>query len=322
MKVFVYGTLLRGCINHVVIKSSNGEFIKKDTINARMFTSNWTFPFISLTQPLDYKVHGEIYEVDTIHHLDRLEGYRGENNPSNLYDRRTVITDSGETVFVYEAGKYQLNLPCYWIISGDWKSAVNKQIEFVVNSCSFPLPKTKSKFWINLLVYLKKNGGSVSIPFASHRAMRYAAEKMNIKIKMVQQKNGYQHYVVTFAPKIEFVRIIHADARYAYRSEDGEMMEKSLTHQFIADNYYEAVVAAMDWAKDRFKIIIQDFYDYKESFISSLTLGECFINRLPVSHSVGHVSFFQWKYDWPGTFEDWLKNKKDELDKPITLIGK
>jgi gamma-glutamylcyclotransferase (GGCT)/AIG2-like uncharacterized protein YtfP len=304
------------------MEMSNGKFIKKDTINARMFTSNGSFPFISLDQPLDYKVHGEIYEVNNLHNLDRLEGYRGENDSSNLYERRTVITDSGETAFVYEAGEYQQSKPSIWIVSGDWKSAIDNLDEQIsVNNCSFPTPKTDSQFWTDLLIYLKKNKGSVSIPFASHRAMRYAAEKMNIKIKMVQQKNNYQHYVVTIAPKIEFIRVIHIDARYAYRHEDGEMMERSLTHKFIADNYYEAVVAAMKWAKDRFKTIIKD--SYKESFISSLTLGEYLISQLPSSYGIGHAgAFFQWKYDWPGTFEDWLRNKKDELDAPVTLIGK
>jgi gamma-glutamylcyclotransferase (GGCT)/AIG2-like uncharacterized protein YtfP len=333
MKVFVYGTLLRGCGNHAVMEMSNGKFIKKDTINARMFTSNWSFPFISLNQPLDYKVHGEIYEVDNLHRLNRLEGYRGENDPSNLYDRRTITTDSGETAFVYEAGKYQQSRPSLWIINGDWKSAINKteeEQEFVVRNCSFPLPKTDPQFWTNLLVHLKKNGGSVSIPYVSHRAMRYAAEKMNIKIKITLHKGITEetkfvkftpppYYIITLAPKIEFVRVIHADVRYAYRSGDGEMRETSLTLKFIAENYYEAVVAAMDWAKDRFKTIKDS---YKESFISSLTLGAYFISRLPSSYGIGHAgAFFQWRYNL-GTFEDWLRNKKDELDVPITLIEK
>jgi gamma-glutamylcyclotransferase (GGCT)/AIG2-like uncharacterized protein YtfP len=38
-------------------------------------------------------VKGEVYEVDdaTLERLDRLEGYRGEDYPGNMYDRRSIV---------------------------------------------------------------------------------------------------------------------------------------------------------------------------------------------------------------------------------------
>ncbi len=97
--LFVYGSLKFGEMNHDRI--FGGFDIK--------VTPAWTYGklydlghFPALTDG-NNKVYGELIEFDNpeiLKRVDYLEGYRGENNSYNFYDRREtqVFTDKNEVI--------------------------------------------------------------------------------------------------------------------------------------------------------------------------------------------------------------------------------
>lgn len=100
--VAVYGSLLSGLHNHGVMKAAQGELLGVTRLEPK-------FKLISLgSYPGLIKDEGttapivEVYRVaeENLHILDGLEGYRGENDPSNFYDRITEPTEFGD-VYVY-----------------------------------------------------------------------------------------------------------------------------------------------------------------------------------------------------------------------------
>lgn len=90
-RVFVYGTLRRGCSNHGLIARSEylGEAVT-DTGYSMLHLGG----FPGVVKKGNYSIYGELYEVDeaTLRQLDRLEGH-----PS-FYERRliTVLPTSQE----------------------------------------------------------------------------------------------------------------------------------------------------------------------------------------------------------------------------------
>jgi len=122
--IFVYGSLLSGLHNHYLLNGI-ATFVREDFINAQLFTSNWAWPFIKLSQ--DGKVRGEIYHIKekNIYILDHLEGYHIEDDES-LFLRKTIKANSGITAFVYEGGNYLRNSICgEYLPSGDWQKELN-----------------------------------------------------------------------------------------------------------------------------------------------------------------------------------------------------
>ena len=97
--LFTYGTLKRGFQNHHRIFSDYDIKV----------TPAWTYGklydlgcFPALTDG-NNKVYGELIEFDNpaiLKRVDYLEGYRGENNSYNFYDRREtqVFTDKNEVI--------------------------------------------------------------------------------------------------------------------------------------------------------------------------------------------------------------------------------
>jgi len=198
--VFVYGTLLRGLSNYQVMENSNGKFICKDKIRGRMFNFTVGFPFITLQDPFNYLVHGEVFEVDHFQFLDRLEGY-DENRPGNFYSRSIVKTLSGLDVCVYHIEGYPK--PCNWIISGDWKEWKHQLVQgtesrFTTENTLFPLPKKGTYFYVKLLDFLEKNAmyGSIAVPPYAYRSIEYASEKTGIKIHR-QYSKEYGCYLIS-----------------------------------------------------------------------------------------------------------------------------
>ena len=128
IKVFTYGTLRRNCINYRLMETINSTFLKEDDIYGQMFTNNKVFPFIVLDKSLkhNYKVHGEIFEVESLDELDCLEGYLKDNEQHNLYNRLKVQTLSNETVWVYEGGTYLKNSYCLQIQTGNWTNFIKE----------------------------------------------------------------------------------------------------------------------------------------------------------------------------------------------------
>lgn len=136
--VFVYGSLLSGLYNNRVMKEAKGELVSNASItNAKMFTSNWAYPYIMKTDSESDKVVGELFMVpeDKIPRLDRLEGYiPGRNN--NLYDRLIVKAEFPTVdgpvhvdATVYMAGEIFKTrcLPADPIPSGNWKLALEER---------------------------------------------------------------------------------------------------------------------------------------------------------------------------------------------------
>jgi hypothetical protein len=106
------------------------------------------------------------------------------------------------------------------------------------------------------------------------------------------------------------VLVFVASPAYAYREKDGEfagqMLEKQMDQEFIADSYGEAVKHAIAWAHNRFEAIIKDWYN--ESFFSSIKVYVKSIGRSQENGQLdthNHGCFFEWKYDWPGTLEEY-----------------
>lgn len=99
MKVFVYGTLMKGLRNHIYIK--NQRLIGKAFLTGyEMYNIRW-FPGIVKSESVSQPIIGELYEIDTncLAVLDRLEG------EGHLYKRveEKVTTEDGQvhTAYVY-----------------------------------------------------------------------------------------------------------------------------------------------------------------------------------------------------------------------------
>lgn len=125
MKVFVYGTLRKGCGNHGLLHGSTP--LGKARLNATMYSFGY-IPYVSLMNPdpTSY-VHGEVYEIDEfiLSRLDQLEGYREGNAESSFYNRslvRVLLDDENgkeENAYVYHID-YRENNAAKRIASGDW----------------------------------------------------------------------------------------------------------------------------------------------------------------------------------------------------------
>jgi len=130
--VFVYGSLLKGLGNHSLLQSPDVHFVCNDSIRAKLFTSNWSWPFIVFSQSSHDRVLGEVYEVPytVLRRLDGLEGYQ-PGKKDGLFIRkhaRTIknLCRSSLDVYVYEGGSSLQQRLCYQIINGDWRDIKNQ----------------------------------------------------------------------------------------------------------------------------------------------------------------------------------------------------
>jgi len=125
------------------------------------------------------------------------------------------------------------------------------------------------------------------------------------------------------------IYVFESSPAYAYRETGGnfagQMLETSLRKQFLADSRYEAVVKAVAWAKERYKNYMKDAYN--QSFFSSIkvyikSIGRIDENGNALDGSTG-VLLFEWKYDWPGTLDSYIKLfDKPEIKKKFSIIAK
>ena len=131
MKVyaFVYGSLLKDLHNHHHLNGASQ--VTTGSIRAKLFTHNWSYPFIRFSNSNKDRVVGEVYEVEkkvVNRNLNYLEGYHSKNNPGNLFERRYIIvqTPIGKIkAYAYRSG---MRLESYMtpdmiatLSSGDWK---------------------------------------------------------------------------------------------------------------------------------------------------------------------------------------------------------
>ena len=111
-RVFVYGTLLRGEVNHHLLAAA--RFLGEHRTEPR-FTLLVLGAYPGLAPGGDTAVHGEVYAVDAtgLHRLDQLEDY------PRLYDRRRIPTAYGSAwVYLYRGSRQDR----ICLAQGDWRT--------------------------------------------------------------------------------------------------------------------------------------------------------------------------------------------------------
>jgi gamma-glutamylcyclotransferase (GGCT)/AIG2-like uncharacterized protein YtfP len=111
-RIFVYGTLLRGEVNHHLLRGA--RFLGEHRTEPR-FTLFSLGAYPGLVGGGDTAVLGELYAVDAagLRRLDQLEDY------PRLYDRRLIPTDHG-SAWVYLYRGMRRDRPR--LAGGDWRS--------------------------------------------------------------------------------------------------------------------------------------------------------------------------------------------------------
>lgn len=109
IRVAVYGTLKKGRGNHRVMENAGGKLLGEDVVPAKLYAYCQGFP--SLTLEPYHGVLIEVYEVENLSPLDRLEGY-----PS-FYNRSVIDTQYGQA-WIYHMDEDDLNGKVDVITSG------------------------------------------------------------------------------------------------------------------------------------------------------------------------------------------------------------
>jgi gamma-glutamylcyclotransferase (GGCT)/AIG2-like uncharacterized protein YtfP len=127
--VFVYGTLKRGFPNHHVMERAGGRLVSDNVEMAyvRLHNVGGAYPALveDLASPAKY-VKGELWRVQDLAPLDRLEGYDPRDEEGSLYRRDThTVRINGKTPIIRMAWTYFWNrehddLPI--VESGEWKA--------------------------------------------------------------------------------------------------------------------------------------------------------------------------------------------------------
>ena len=110
MRVFVYGTLMRGQRNHPLMRGASYLGIHRTSPAYTMFGFD-DFPAVSIGGR--QAIHGEVFEINRclLDRLDRLEGH------PHFYRRIGIATDHGEAwmyVVRREACRGRPRLSCGW----------------------------------------------------------------------------------------------------------------------------------------------------------------------------------------------------------------
>jgi len=127
MKIFVYGTLLKGLSRDR--KLSRSEFIGAGTVSGALYDLG-AFPALLETE--DNPITGELYEVDerTLLILDDVESYDSDNPADSLYIRKDIdvlLTKNDEIIkaqtYIYNR---LLKISAIKIVSGNYFEYKNK----------------------------------------------------------------------------------------------------------------------------------------------------------------------------------------------------
>lgn len=132
-KVAVYGSLRRLLGNHGLLE--NSTYLGEEwTGEGYKMISLGGFPGVLLDETAG-KIKIEVYEVDamTASRLDMLEGYHGENNPNNFYNRETIETVHGDAFIYYINDRYNESTNEI-VTTGDWTEYyMNKKKTYLNN---------------------------------------------------------------------------------------------------------------------------------------------------------------------------------------------
>jgi gamma-glutamylcyclotransferase (GGCT)/AIG2-like uncharacterized protein YtfP len=122
-QVFVYGTLMTGESNNRVMQAAGGKFLASWCITGgyRLWSLG-AYPGVTVDATKHNRITGELWEVNDLSPLDRLEGY-----PS-FYGRTEVRTNVGKgTALMYTLSKdYPTRYKLEEIKSGSWLQHVGR----------------------------------------------------------------------------------------------------------------------------------------------------------------------------------------------------
>ncbi len=124
---FVYGTLMRGESNHAVAARHGLADVRTGSVRGDLFDTGAGYPAMRPTTGPG-RVYGELlipidFEL-ALQAMDALEGYAGEDDPDNLYDRRLIevtLDDDGSTCLAWIYVYAQDLAPQAQIVSGRWR---------------------------------------------------------------------------------------------------------------------------------------------------------------------------------------------------------
>lgn len=115
MKIFVYGSLMKGEGNHSLLDNEYSTYIGK-AVTKRGFTLYDLGGFPGMVEKGNDAIVGEIYDIcaSTLSRLDQLEGH------PQFYRRKYIQLQDGENIeaYVLDLGFVR---GCEIIISGDWR---------------------------------------------------------------------------------------------------------------------------------------------------------------------------------------------------------
>lgn len=127
LKVFVYGTLRKGCGNHFVMKDADGKYIGTGIVKGYEMYTNGSYPMVIRGEA---SVVGEVYEVEKVENLYRLDALEGY---PYLYIRETteVELESGEKVkaliYTQSHNAESVRQNRIKIAEGDWVEWLRKE---------------------------------------------------------------------------------------------------------------------------------------------------------------------------------------------------
>jgi gamma-glutamylcyclotransferase (GGCT)/AIG2-like uncharacterized protein YtfP len=124
---FVYGTLMRGESNHAVAARHGLADVRSGSVSGDLFDTGAGYPAMRPTTGPG-RVYGELLVTmdfeSALQSMDALEGYAGEDDPDNLYERRLIevtLDDDGGTCLAW-IYVYAQDLPPHTrIVSGRWR---------------------------------------------------------------------------------------------------------------------------------------------------------------------------------------------------------
>lgn len=131
--VFVYGTLMKGMRNHCVLEDVKGVFQSEAyTLAPWVLKHNGSYPALIESDEAKVTVQGELYLVpqEGLRYLDALEGYRGPDIKSNLYNRKLIKVVANHEIkevsaYIYNSSRN--SSMCYTCDTGNFRDTIGDE---------------------------------------------------------------------------------------------------------------------------------------------------------------------------------------------------